>query len=98
MNTIFGASFDHEGETPGLGAEINKNFFAEQFIGKTLMEGNEFVSVKVVKGGASGAHEADGISGGTITSTGVSNMLNDGISFYLPYFESINGNGATASK
>jgi Na+-transporting NADH:ubiquinone oxidoreductase subunit C len=97
-NTIFGASFDHEGETPGLGAEINKDFFEQQFIGKTIMENSEFVSVKVVKGGAQGQHETDGISGGTITSNGVSDMLEESISFYMPYFENMDGNKAQALK
>ncbi len=36
MNTIFGAKFDHKAETPGLGAEINRDFFSVQFKGKRL--------------------------------------------------------------
>lgn len=89
LNTIYGASFDHKTETPGLGAEINKGFFQDQFIGKKIFENGEFVSVSVVKGGASGEYQVDGISGGTITSNGVDAMLEDCISFYLPYFDKI---------
>lgn len=95
LNTIYGASFDHKTETPGLGAEINKGFFQDQFIGKKLFENGEFISVAVVKGGASGQYEVDGISGGTITSNGVDAMLKDCISFYLPYFEQIQGSQMT---
>jgi Na+-transporting NADH:ubiquinone oxidoreductase subunit C len=89
INTVYGASFDHKTETPGLGAEINKGFFQDQFIGKKIMKDGSFVSIAVVKSGASGMYEVDGISGGTITSVGVDNMLQECISFYMPYFEKL---------
>lgn len=88
-NTIIGASFDHKGETPGLGAEINQGWFEDQFIGKKILDENRnFVSVKTVKGGAKAddMHGVDGISGGTITSDGVSNMIKERMEHYLPYF------------
>jgi Na+-transporting NADH:ubiquinone oxidoreductase subunit C len=89
LNTIAGASFDHKGETPGLGAEIKDNpVFSENFIGKKIFKDDEFVSVKVRKGGAQDpVYEVDGISGATVTADGVSKMLNEGIALYLPYFE-----------
>ncbi len=93
-NTITGATFDHQGETPGLGAEINKEFFSGQFKGKTLMgQDGSFQSVKVVKGGIENlqaekqAYSVDAISGGTITSDGVSAMLFDCIKFYEPFLK-----------
>lgn len=89
-NTIVGASFDHKGETPGLGAEINQYWFEDQFIGKKILDENQnFVSVKAVKGGAKAddIHGVDGISGGTITSDGVSNMIEERLEHYLPYFK-----------
>ena len=55
LNTVYGAGFDHKAETPGLGAEINQLFFQEPFIGKTIFEDDEFISIRVVKGGASKA-------------------------------------------
>ena len=57
-------------------------------IGKTIFEGEDFVSIKVVKGGAKygDMHAVDGISGGTITSDGVSDMLLERLQMYLPYF------------
>ena len=64
MNTISGAVFDHKAETPGLGAEISLDWFQEPFIGKTIFEGNDLVSISVVKGGATDdIHSVDGISG-----------------------------------
>jgi len=89
-NTIIGASFDHAGETPGLGAEINQSWYEDQYIGKTILnDDGSFVSVTAVKGGAdpNDMHEVDGISGGTITSDGVNNMLSERLKNYLPYFK-----------
>ncbi|MEA2042590.1 MAG: NADH:ubiquinone reductase (Na(+)-transporting) subunit C [Bacteroidota bacterium] len=81
-NTIYGAVFDHKGETPGLGAEINKTKFENQFKGKTIFEGKKLVSITVHKGGEGAAlragnkeHGIDAISGGTITSKGLEGMV-----------------------
>lgn len=90
MNTIFGASFDHKSETPGLGAEINTPAFQKQFMEKKILnENQEFVSVKVVKGGASedDIHGVDAISGGTITSHGLEKMVDVCLAPYLNYFK-----------
>ena len=54
MNTIYGVTFDHKGETPGLGAEINTTPFESMFNGKKIFEDEKFVSIGVVKGGATG--------------------------------------------
>lgn len=90
--TVVGASFDHTGETAGLGAEIKDNpGFPRQFQGKSLYdsEGN-YTSVVVRKGGARHPrYEVDGISGATVTCDGVSDMLYDGIKKYMPYFNSV---------
>jgi Na+-transporting NADH:ubiquinone oxidoreductase subunit C len=90
LNTIVGASFGHVGETPGLGAEIKDNpNFPKAFIGKKLFDNDEYVSVKVIKGASNPNHDVDAISGATITSSGVSNMMYNGLKAYVPYFSSI---------
>ena len=88
LNKVYGAVFDHEKETPGLGAEINTPMFQEPFSGKTIFEGEVFTPIKVIKGGPKEGdmHGVDGISGGTITSNGVSDMLSERLNMYLPYF------------
>ena len=88
MNTIYGATFDHKGETPGLGAEINTTPFESMFKGEKLFDNEHFVSVRVKKGGADPAdiHGVDAISGGTITSKGLEKMLFDCLSRYNDYF------------
>jgi Na+-transporting NADH:ubiquinone oxidoreductase subunit C len=87
MNTIYGVTFDHKGETPGLGAEINTSRFENMFPGKKLFEGDKFVSIEVIKGGAKpdDPHGVDAISGGTITSKGLQKMLFDCIERYNDY-------------
>lgn len=90
FNTIYGAYFDHKTETPGLGAEIKTAMFQNQFKNKKLYdENNQFVSVKVLKGGGSkgNPHGVDAISGGTITSKGVEKMLDDWLSQYNTFIK-----------
>ncbi len=93
MNTIAGANFGNEKETPGLGAEISTPAFANQFDGKQIFdEKGHFVSVAVVKGGVKNSkinvkHGVDAVSGGTITSNGVAKMLKDCLEPYVPFFE-----------
>ncbi|MDE6682118.1 MAG: NADH:ubiquinone reductase (Na(+)-transporting) subunit C [Muribaculaceae bacterium] len=99
-NTIYGAYFAHQGETPGLGAEIEKPKFQEQFHNKDIFAPDgQFQSVKVVKKGqepASGAY-VNAISGGTITSQGVSKMLENSLEPYTEYFKKLS-EGKEATK
>ncbi len=90
MNTIYGANFDHQGETPGLGAEISTEPFEKQFIGKKLFDDNgELYSIIVAKVGqdAPAEHKVDGISGGTITSKGLEKMLLDDFTRYEEFLK-----------
>ena len=89
LNTIYGITFDHKGETPGLGAEINTTEFESQFIGMKLFEAGNFVSVKVLKSNEKPIenHGVDGISGGTITSKGLEKMLFDCLLKYEGYLK-----------
>ena len=82
-NTIYGATFDHKAETPGLGAEISKDFFMVQFKGKKILD-NGKIKFAIVKGGAKEGdmYGVDAISGGTITSKGLEDMLIDCLNPY----------------
>lgn len=91
-STIYGAFFDHQGETPGLGAEIAKPAFSDQFRGLSVEKEGNFVPVTVVKKGQKPDGEmdyVDGISGGTITSLGVASMLDGCLTPYKAYLESL---------
>ncbi len=92
MNTVKGIVMDHSGETPGLGAEITTDKVQSSFVGKTIFEGNELVSVTMRKGGATNNHEVDAISGGTKTCDGVNEMIKSGLTDYLPYLNANKSN------
>jgi Na+-transporting NADH:ubiquinone oxidoreductase subunit C len=90
FSTISGTVFDHAKETPGLGAEIKESWFQAKFVGKKIFnEQGEFTSINVVKGGAdpNDPHSVDGVSGGTITSVGLEDMLVDCLSPYITFFK-----------
>jgi Na+-transporting NADH:ubiquinone oxidoreductase subunit C len=91
LSTVKGATFGHKTETPGLGAEISTPIFQDQFAQKQIMEEGKFVSIEVRKGDANGAHQVNGISGGTITSVGVDDMLKDCLKGYTSYFDQKKG-------
>jgi Na+-transporting NADH:ubiquinone oxidoreductase subunit C len=89
MNTVYGAVFDHQGETPGLGAEIATEMFQHPFIDKKIFnEKDEFVSIKVLKGGAPDGdiHAVDAISGGTITSKALEEMVDTCLVQYKSFY------------
>lgn len=92
--TIAGASFGHQGETPGLGAEISQPFFIDRWTKadeKISNETGDFVPFEIVKDGTgSQPNRVDGISGGTITSKGVEEMMNRCLVPYTVYFKNSN--------
>lgn len=90
--TIVGVSFDHQGETPGLGAEINQDDFQDRYQGAKISEDGKFKETKLVKDGSGDDHpqKVDGITGGTITSKGVEEMMNRTMKVYQSYFSAKN--------
>ncbi|HQA86950.1 MAG TPA: NADH:ubiquinone reductase (Na(+)-transporting) subunit C [Bacteroidales bacterium] len=95
-NHVIGAVFAHKGETPGLGAQIATDEFSAEFKGKQLFDENgNFTSIKVVKGGVLNSkipaeHGVDAITGGTITSRGVEEMLEQSLTPYIPFLKGRN--------
>lgn len=88
LNTIKGVSFGHVQETPGLGARISDAEIQDRYKGKTIFDGNELVSVVMLKGekrdpSLFGPHEVDGLSGATLTAKGVNVMMKN----YLEYYD-----------
>ena len=90
--TIIGASFGHKGETPGLGAEISQSFFIDRWIGEEISDENgQPVKFEIAKDGSGSEmlSKVDGITGGTITSKGVEEMINRGMGVYIEYFKNM---------
>lgn len=97
FNTVNGVSFDHKGETAGLGAEITKEWFKESFKDEKIFDiEGKLVGITVLKGNNDpnnsdkDDHEVDAISGSTITGDGVTDMIYERINNYLPYLTIIN--------
>ncbi len=89
QRTIIGASFGHKGETPGLGAEIQQQFFIDRWVNEEISdESGDFTKFEIVKDGSgTQPKKVDGITGGTITSKGVEEMINRCLKVYATYFK-----------
>ena len=87
-STVKGITFYAHAETPGLGAEISKKWFQDNFVNKEIYENDNLKSIAVAKGKAdeNSKYEVDGISGATITSNGVTTLLSRDLKRYEPYF------------
>ena len=84
LNTIYGAYFNHEGETAGLGAEIkDSQAWQEKFQGKKIFADDGKLAIGVVKKVENKDSEVDCVTGATLTSNGVSDMLRDGLNAYI---------------
>ena len=87
--TVYGAYFTHEGETAGLGAEIkDSREWQDQFKGKHLFAaGKDGVALSVVKKNevTDPETQCDAVTGATLTSVGVSNMLHDCLGEYTKF-------------
>lgn len=72
-NTVSGITYYEQGETPGLGGEVENPNWRAQFVGKKLFDENNKPAMKIVKGGAQPGdiHGVDGLSGATLTANGV---------------------------
>ena len=85
---VYGAYFNHEGETAGLGAEIkDSQAWQEKFIGKQIWDEQGNVILSVVKKVENPAAQVDCVTGATLTSNGVDAMLKDGLKNVKPNAE-----------
>ena len=97
LNTVKGIIKYSHAETPGLGGEIDKEWFTSSFKGKTIRNSQgEIISIEVVKGkirdGAKGIeHKVDGISGATLTGNGLNEFIKTTLEKYEPYFNIVRG-------
>ena len=82
-NTVYGTFFNHDSETPGLGGEITTRYFQQRFNGKHIL-GADGYKMEIVKGETAG-EQVQAISGATITSKGVEDMINNTLDDYKPF-------------
>lgn len=98
--TVLGVDFSHASETPGLGAEIAHEPFSNQFNGKHIgTPETGVVGIAVVKKGrkAEGMEYVDGVTGGTLTSNGVNDMLRDCLAPYKAFLGKV-ANGEVSAN
>ena len=84
--TVYGAYFNHESETAGLGAEIKDNVaWQEKFQGKKVFTSGDdkTIALGVEKNVTDPATQVDAVTGATLTSNGVRDMLHEALSKYL---------------
>ncbi|WP_190811397.1 Na(+)-translocating NADH-quinone reductase subunit C [Flagellimonas sp. S3867] len=92
---VQGVVFDHKGETPGLGSNIKLRFFMDDFTGESVLDGNRYAGISVVKGNNDPLNndkednQVDALAGATITGNGVTAMIKETLKLYKPYLETI---------
>jgi len=74
-NTVTGIGFYDHKETPGLGGEITNPRWKALWPGKQIFDANGAVALRTVKGNGTGVHEVDGLSGASLTTRGVGNLI-----------------------
>ncbi|MGY8780873.1 MAG: FMN-binding protein [Fidelibacterota bacterium] len=98
-STAKGITFYKHGETPGLGGEVGKAWFQENFKGKRFIDKlGVLVGIQAVKGkvdttSKDAYHQVDGISGATMTSKGLNKFLLNDLKTYEPFFRRIRSDG-----
>jgi len=101
-NTVKGFSFYDHGETPGLGGEVDNPLWKQQWLGKKLFDQEGKLAIKVLKGkvnksSPNAVYRADGLSGATLTTVGIDNLMHywlkdHGFGKYLEKLKSRGGN------
>ncbi len=88
-STVFGTYFDHDSETAGLGAEIKDNrAWQNQFQGKKLFAQDPHkIALSVSKKVEDPSTQVDGITGATLTSNGVTEMLQTCLGAYMNFLK-----------
>ena len=75
LTTISALTITEQGETPGIGARVEDPDWLALWSGKSAVDESGKIMITVVRGAGNGPYEVDGISGATVTSNGVSNMV-----------------------
>ncbi|MCG8524183.1 MAG: Na(+)-translocating NADH-quinone reductase subunit C [Pseudomonadales bacterium] len=95
---VKGVFFDHKGETPGLGSNINQRFFMDDFKGESVLNDGAYEGIAVAKGNNDPLNNdkednaVDALAGATITGNGIAAMIKESLKLYKPYLETIRTN------
>jgi Na+-transporting NADH:ubiquinone oxidoreductase subunit C len=80
LNTVAGIGFYEHAETPGLGGEVDNPLWKQKWIGKRVYGDANDVALRVIKGEVDtsrpqAVHQIDGLTGATLTSRGIDNLI-----------------------
>lgn len=96
LNTVLGFGFYDQKETPGLGGEVDNPNWKAMWVGKKVYSEDGEVKIDVLKGHVdestpNAEYKVDGLSGATLTSNGVENLLHFwmGENGYKPFIENL---------
>ncbi|ANT65896.1 NADH:ubiquinone reductase (Na(+)-transporting) subunit C [Prosthecochloris sp. CIB 2401] len=89
LNTVRGIAFYEHAETPGLGGEIDKEYFTRRFQGKKIFREGQLVSVTIAKGEMleESDYGVDGISGASLTTAGINRFLRADLERFTPLLQ-----------
>jgi len=100
LKTVVGLGYYEHAETPGLGGEVDNPSWKAKWVGKEVYDENNEIAIKVVKGAVDSSspnaeYRMDGLSGATLTSRGVENMLHYWLSDqgFGPYINKVRATG-----
>ena len=94
-STVKGIRFYKHKETPGLGGEVEKDWFTNNYVGKKIIDKNGgLVSIQSIKGQVDSLspdayHQVDGISGATMTTKGLNEFLMNDLKKYDSFFQKV---------
>ena len=99
LNTVAGLGFYSHAETPGLGGEVDNPSWKAQWPGKEILNESGELAIEVTKGGnadPSSSHQVDGLSGATLTTKGVDNLVRFwlGEDGFQPFINNLKAGGA----
>ncbi len=95
VSTVKGIRFYKHKETPGLGGEVDKDWFTNNYVGKKIIDKNGgLVSIQSIKGQVDSLspdayHQVDGISGATMTTKGLNEFLMNDLIKYDSFFQKV---------
>ncbi|MFT7697164.1 MAG: Na+-transporting NADH:ubiquinone oxidoreductase subunit C [Reinekea sp.] len=99
FNTVAGLGFYSHAETPGLGGEVDNPKWKAQWPGKKILNEAGNLAIEVTKGGLADAdspYQVDGLSGATLTTRGVDNLVQFwlGDNGFKPFLDQLKTGGA----
>ena len=100
LTTVKGFTFYEHGETPGLGGEVDNPSWKASWVGKNIYNATGNLKIEVIKekvnpDNKDAIYQVDGLSGATLTTRGINNLVRFWLSAdgYGPFIENLRSGG-----